>query len=132
MIIKPGDKYYLRYKKYHVDPLPYLYVISSDRKYVTGFNIHYLPNIKFRIPVDIYKKQPEERFIKAFNTMRIAGLFRGFLEKLEAASRDQGMSRKEYKTLAIYLMDKYPWSQKCFRKYFKKHLRIRNNIQWPQ
>ena len=130
MILKPGQKYYLRYGNYHVDPVPFLYVIWSDRKHTSGFNLHYLPNIKFKIPTNVYKKLPEATFKEAFENLVGAGYFTGFLKLLEEASGDPKMTRKEYQRLSKHLMKKYPWSQKAYRNYHSNQLRIRRNIEW--
>ena len=129
MILKPGQRYYLRYKSFHVDPAPYLYVIRSDRKYTEGFNLHYLPNIRFRVPLDVYKRVNEVQWKKAFDGLTGIGMFKGFLKFLDD-STEANLSRERFKKIATYSMHKWEWTGLCYRKYHTKLLSPNPNIQY--
>lgn len=124
MLLKPTESYFIRYLNYHVDPAPYLYIIYSDRSYTTGFNLHYLPNIRFRIPIDRYKRVNEKKWQEAYLNMRKAGYFRNFLKTLDEA-KEKGYSRSRMTALTLLVERKHPWAMEAFRRYHTSDIRIR-------
>lgn len=121
-IFKPGETYYLRYINYHIDPAPYLYVVYSDRNYTIGWNLHYLPNIRFNIPLESYKRVKQSTWKKAYENMREAGMFKGFIDLLEHANKTK-YSRAKFKALVKLVSRRYPWAMKAYRNYHTNKLR---------
>lgn len=120
----PGKKYYCRYQNWHVDPAPYLFVIWSRKDHTIGFNLHYLPNIRFNIPLEIFRRVQEQRFAKAFENMKKAGMFRGFLDLLDRY--EQGKQSYARSQAFVDLVTKrHPWAMQAFRNYKTNQLRIR-------
>lgn len=122
---KPGKTYYLRYKNYHTDPRPFLWILWSDKKYTIGYNIHYLPYIRFKVPIDRYKSQSEARFQNYYNDLLAAGYFRPFVKFLEKVSEAK-ITKARATTIGSYLTKRWPWSQRAFRKYHTPLLVLRN------
>lgn len=119
-----GEKYYLRYRNWHVDPIPYLYVVYRDRKLVEGYNLHYLPNIRFNIPIEVYRKKREKYFQEAYDNMTEAGHFKGLIRMLDYASANYS-SHSQFRKLNRRIKAKYPWAMQSYRRYHKQQLRRR-------
>lgn len=123
----PGETYFIRYLDYHNDPAPLLYVMQSDRNDTYGFNLHYLPQIRFRIPLDRYKRVSESKWARAFNNMKEAGQFKGFLEILEEA-RENEYSRLRYRAVLKLIQRKHPWAMEAYRHYKTPKIRVKKKV----
>ena len=136
-----GQRYYLRYSHWHTDPRPFLYIVHADRDYTEGFNLHYLPNIRFRIPVDKYRAVNDSVWAKAYDNMRKAGMFYNFLALLDKAggpimdSNGDGVpdevirNSHKFKAMVTLISDRYPWAMESYRKYHSRNLSIRRDIK---
>jgi hypothetical protein len=122
--LQPGQKYFLRYRAYHHDPQPYLWVLWADRNYVQGFNIHYLPYIRFKVPVDRFRRVNEADFQKRYDAMIESGFFVPFNAFLEKVSK-QKISKSRASSIREYVERRFPWSMEAFRKYHTNLLVLR-------
>jgi hypothetical protein len=121
---RPGQKYFLKYKNWHSDPAPYLYVTSYTNEFVCGFNLHYLPNVRFKIPLDRYRRVNEKTWAKAYDNMVQMRMFRTFIELLDKTS-EKKMSKATYQSLIKLVSRKHPWAMESYRKYHTSLLGIR-------
>ena len=121
-IYELGQTYYCRYLDFNIDPAPYLYVTYADRRIVKGWNLHYLPNIRFNIKIESYKMVTQPSWKKAYENMKRIGMFRGFTDILDLYS-DGGYSMARFKSLVDLVSNKHPWAMKAFRHYHTGKLR---------
>jgi hypothetical protein len=122
-IFLPGETYYLRYSEWNADPSPYLYVVYSDREFTEGWNIHYLPNIRFHMPLENYKRVNHETWKKAYENMKANGMFRGFTDILEKASEGP-RAKGKFRALVQLISKRHPWAMESYRRYHTNKLRI--------
>lgn len=124
MRLPVGKFYHLRYMDWHVDPYPYLFVTYSDSKYTEGFNIHYFPQIRFKLPIEKYRTVSKSVWENTFDTMTKNGRFKLFLDELyriEAMDRD---AKTQMKRLTMWAQNKHSWSMLAYRKYHSNKLRL--------
>ena len=111
-----GQKYYLKYNNWHHDPVPYLFVTHWDRNYTKGFNLHYLPNIRFKIPIDSYRRVNEDKWAAAYENVKSIGLYKKFIIDLEMASQRK-LSMSAWDIYTVYLARKYKFCMEAYRVY---------------
>ena len=128
-VLETGHTYDIIYGRWHVDPRPHLYVLSSTGKDTFGLNLHYIVLAARGVRTqknfaEAYKYISEGQWNSLMNILKNNQKYRPLIELINQTSED-GIYKAERKVTMKIIKNKYPWVMNAYRHYKTDYIRVR-------